>query len=370
MKQQHVSITIAARVGHSPIYPRLGQGLLGGTIVSVRQGDSEVAHSRLDELEHVFGTEFDRGELTVDNLRPVLWAAHWLKAVRPVAQRASELLTLAAVRAFEPGSKAARDCDAIARVMAGVATTEPHCLTALEASRKIRVPADFYAGERLGLGEDIATSALRADGIRAVCDLSVEDSREISRRTRDAYVGALGLPKGMPASHPDNCPDCNAIPTSSHGCGRDGIHQAGQTYDDSPFRIYGFAHEMLEVLQRINIKVAGRDAVYSHGLQPSEQMLADADSAMEAVWVLLDKIAGRGPMEADPQVETSQAAMIAEAAELQAARDQAEAIVEIADEQRAMVARIESQRRGLMALAAYIGETCTSRVLSAMERPA
>lgn len=338
MKQQHVSITIAARVGQSPIYPRIGQGLLGGTIVSVRQGDSEAAHRQLEELEHVFGTEFDRGELTVDNLRPVLWAAHWLKAVRPVAQRVSELLTLAAGRAFEPGSKAARDCDAVARVMAGVATTEPHCLTALEAARKIRVPADFYAGERKCIGSESASTALRADGIRA-------------------FV-------------PDNCPDCAAIPTSPHGCGRDGIHKARQAYDDSPFRIYGFAHEMLEVLQRINIKVGGRDAVYSHGLQPSEQMLAEADSAMEAVWVLLDKIAGRGPMEADPQVETSQAAMIAEAAELQAARDQAEAIVEIADEQRAMVARVESQRRGLMALAAYIGETCTSRVLSAMERPA
>lgn len=338
MKQQHVSITIAARVGQSPIYPRIGQGLLGGTIVSVRQGDSEAAHRQLEELEHVFGTEFDRGELTVDNLRPVLWAAHWLKAMRPVAQRASELMTLAAGRAFEPGSKAARDCDAVARVMAGVATTEPHCLTALEAARKIRVPADFYAGERQCIGSEVASTALRADGIRALL--------------------------------PDNCPDCAAIPTSPHGCGRDGIHEAGQTYDDSPFRIYGFAHEMLEVLQRINIKVGGRDAVYSHGLQPSEQMLAEADSAMEAVWVLLDKIAGRGPMEADPQVETSQAAMIAEAVELQAARDQAEVIVEIADDQRAMVARVESQRRGLMAMAAYIGETCTSRVLSAMERPA
>lgn len=353
MKQQHVSITIAARVGHSPIYPRIGQGLLGGTIVSVRQGDSEAAHSQLDELEHVFGTEFDRGELTVDNLRPVLWAAHWLKAVRPVAQRASELLTLAAGRAFEPGSKAARDCDAVARVMAGVATTEPHCLTALEAARKIRVPADFYAGERQCIGREVASTALRADGIRAFFSVPADEVRNL---TSDV--------------HSNNCPDCDAIPTSPHGCGREGIHEAGQTYDDSPFRIYGFAHEMLEVLQRINIKVAGRDAVYSHGLQPSEQMLAEADSAMEAVWVLLDKIAGRGPLEADPQVETSQAAMIAEAAELQAARDQADAIVEIADEQRALVARVESQRRGLMALAAYIGETCTSRVLSAMERPA
>lgn len=349
MKQQHVSITIATRVGHSPIYPRIGQGLLGGTIVSVRQGDSEASHSRLEELEHVFGTEFDRGELTVDNLRPVLWAAHWLKAVRPVAQRASELLTLAAGRAFEPGSKAARDCDAVARVMAGVATTEPHCLTALEAARKIRVPADFYAGERQCIGSEVASTALRADGIRAFFSAPADEARSLTS---------------------DVCPDCAAIPTSPHGCGRDGIHEAGQTYDDSPFRIYGFAHEMLEVLQRINIKVAGRDAVYSHGLQPSEQMLAEADSAMEAVWVLLDKIAGRGPLDADPQVDTSHTAMIAEAAEIQAARDQADAIVEIADEQRAMVARVESQRRGLMALAAYIGETCTSRVLSAMERPA
>lgn len=231
MKQQHVSITIAARVGHSPIYPRIGQGLLGGTIVSVRQGDSEAAHCQLDELAHVFGTEFDRGELTVDNLRPVLWAAHWLKAVRPVAQRASELLTLAAGRAFEPGSKAARDCDAVARVMAGVATTEPHCLTALEAARKIRVPADFYAGERQCIGSEVASTALRADGIRAFFSVPADEVRSLTS---------------------DVCPDCAAIPTSPHGCGRNGIHEAGQTYDDSPFRIYGFAHEMLNALRLIH----------------------------------------------------------------------------------------------------------------------
>lgn len=235
LQRQHVTVVIAARIGQTPIYPRIGQGLLGGTIVSVRQGDSEAAHSQLEALEHVFGAEFDRGELTVENLRPVLWAAHWLKAVRPVAQRASELLTLAAERAFEPGSKAARDCDAVARVMAGVATTEPHCLTALEAARKIRVPADFYAGERQCIGSEVTSTALRADGIRAFFSVPATEVRSVNSDV-----------------HADNCPDCAAIPTSPHGCGREGIHQAGQTYDDSPFRLYGFAHEILNALRLIH----------------------------------------------------------------------------------------------------------------------
>lgn len=334
---QQVSVVIAARVGQLPVYPKVGQGLLGGTITRVMVGDSLNHHEQLDELRLIFEREFDRGELGAQALQAELWQAHWYRTSRKALQRAADLLVLASSAGISSGSRLAQQCEGLAAVLDSIVNAKPQAHPIADALlRGDPIPADDTQRRA-----ELAASSLRADGI---------------------------IP-AIPAQ-PGNCQDCNAIPTSPHGCGRDGIHEAGQTYDDSPFRIYGFAHEMLEVLQRINIKVAGRDAVYSHGLQPSEQMLAEADSAMEAVWVLLDKIAGRGPLDADPQVDTSHTAMIAEAAEIQAARDQADAIVEIADEQRAMVARVESQRRGLMALAAYIGETCTSRVLSAMERPA
>ena len=51
------------------------------------------------------------------------------------------------------------------------------------------------------------------------------------------------------------------------------------------------AREMLELLQRINTKCGGLDAVLAHGGDPSEQMWQESRDAMEAIWLLLDKLA-------------------------------------------------------------------------------
>lgn len=230
-----------------------------GNVAKVFDGDAVEQAERLADLQLVFGTEFDRGELTVESLRPVLWAAHWLKAIRPIAQRASELLALASVRTFEPGSKAARDSDAVSRVMASVATTEPHCLTALEAARKIRVPADFYAAgakssglAMFGPGDNneqiipmvlkpgsltlTGASALRVDGIRPEALLTTEESQALAEQIRStaSAVETVGAELDEKAAH------------AAEG--------AGSTVgaDDSPFRLYGFAHKMLNALRMVH----------------------------------------------------------------------------------------------------------------------
>lgn len=308
-----------------------------GTVAKVFDGDAVEQAEQLADLRQVFSVEFDRGELTVESLRPVLWAAHWLKAVRPVAQRASELLTLASARTFDPGSKAARDSDAVSRVMASVATTEPHCLTALEAARKIRVPGDFYS--------------LDTDGTEPLCE-----------------ADELGLAKHHQATGTDQNSG-----SSEHLGGWDFSGPVLGFTRDQPAPVDSLtahAHEMHELLKLINVKVAGLNAVHEHGLEPSPRMQAEADSALEAVWVLLDKIAGRGPLEPDEEGWKATDDMVAEAADYQAGQDRAEAITELADDQLVLVGRIESQRRGLMALANYLGPTCSAQVLSAMERGA
>lgn len=308
-----------------------------GNVAKVFDGDAVEQAEQLAALQQVFSAEFDRGELTVDNLRPVLWAAHWLKAIRPVAQRASELLTLASTRTFEPGSKAARDSDAVSRVMASVATTEPHCLTALEVARKFRVPSDFYS--------------TGADGLPPLCEADpLALARHHQATGTDQHPGAAEHLVGWNFSGP--------------------VLDFTRKHPKPVDPLTAHAHEMHELLKLINVKVAGLNAVNEHGLEPSPRMRAEADSALEAVWMLLDKIAGRGPLEPDEECWKATDDMVAEAADYQAGRDRAEAITELADDQLALVGRIESQRRGLMALANYLGPTCSAQVLSAMERGA
>nr|WP_314586647.1 hypothetical protein [uncultured Pseudomonas sp.] len=275
---------------------------LTGNVTRVHEGDAVEQAERLADLQVVFGTEFDRGELTVESLRPVLWAAHWLKAIRPVAQRASELLSLAADRAFEPGSKAARDCDAVGRVLASVATTEPHCLTAIEAARKIRVPADFYAGE------DIAASALRADGIRPTAFLTSEESQALAEQIRSTANAVEAVGAELSESEVQATDD------------------AGSTVgaDDSPFRLYQFAHEMYELLKRIRVKVGAVHVVLNNGRQPSPTMQCECDQAISDIWSLLARIDGRDPLETDVDGRDARRAVIEASERHQAALDQAE----------------------------------------------
>jgi len=290
-----------------------------GNVVKVHEGDAVEQAERLAELQQVFGIEFDRGELTVENLRPVLWAAHWLKSVRPVAQRASELLTLAANRAFEPGSKAARDCDAVARVMASVATTEPHCLTAIEAARKIRVPADFYAARTkasdlgilgsAGYREQIIPMVRRGDGLAQIDDKIraryLEESLATGYFDRVALSGLRAdgiMPDGLLTADEPHDPgvklteqEVQAAFGAGSTVGADEIRTFAANADDSPFRLYGFTHEMHELLKLINVKVGGLHAVLNHGMEPSDLMQREADQALESIWALLARIEGRQP---------------------------------------------------------------------------
>lgn len=279
-----------------------------GNVAKVFDGDAVEQAEQLAALQQVFSAEFDRGELTVDNLRPVLWAAHWLKAIRPVAQRASELLTLASARTFEPGSKAARDSDAVSRVMASVATTEPHCLTALEAARKIRVPSDFYF--------------MGADGLPPLCEA---DPLALARHHQ-----AMGTDQHLRAPE-------HLVGWDFSGPVQDFTRDKPQPVDP----LAAHAQEMHEMLKRIGETVGVREDVLISGDTPTDQLDVEASRALEAVQVLLDKIAGFPPLTADPMPANSPTS-----------------------------SELERIKRGLMALAEYIGEIPMTRVQNAMERGA
>lgn len=110
LQRQQVTVVIGARIGQPPIYPKIGQGLLGGTIEQVFIGDAVEAHAKLSELHHAFSVEFDRGELTVPALRLALWQAHWWRSLRPFAERAADLLHLGATSGIAVNSLAAQRC--------------------------------------------------------------------------------------------------------------------------------------------------------------------------------------------------------------------------------------------------------------------
>lgn len=316
---------------------------LTGNVTRVHEGDAVEQAERLADLQLVFGTEFDRGELTVESLRPVLWAAHWLKAIRPVAQRASELLTLAASRAFEPGSKAARDCDAVGRVMASVATTEPHCLTALEAARKIRVPADFYEQtSKTGLFSLADLSALRVDGIRPTALLTSEESQALAEQIRSTADAVEAVGAELAESEPQAADDTGSTVGAN----------------DSPFAVYEFPHEMYAALRSVSENVGGMREVEKQGLAPTPEMLKVSAKVHSEVDELLGRIDGAS-CTYRPTALTDKK-MVEEAMRY---RDKQERKADSEDR----LGRIE---RGLLALANYLGRTTTERTLAAMERPA
>lgn len=307
-------------------------------INKVLEGDAIEHAEQLAQLQHTFGVEFDHGTLTVERLRAVLCATHWLSVIRPAAQRASDLLAVASERAFEPGGQACRDCKVVSRIMASVATHDLQAMSAPEAARKIRIPADFYSQpvqpRRAGQAEP-----------------PIRRSSEI---------------------HPDALANMRRFINTCHGSGLgspgSAVRQAGQIDDDALLRVYLFAYEMHCLLERIHVKVGGLRVVLQHGLVPTPEMQAKADRTMTDLQQLLDKIAGRDPLQADPDFVTSTAAMVAEAAEYQEAQARADAIAELAEDQLVLAGRIESHQRGLMALADYLGESCTKRVRSAMDQ--
>jgi len=53
------------------------------------------------------------------------------------------------------------------------------------------------------------------------------------------------------------------------------------------------APEMFSLLERIEVKCGGLNAVLGHGMEPSEQMWEDSQQALDDVWPLLCKVQGK-----------------------------------------------------------------------------
>lgn len=70
----------------------------------------------------------------------------------------------------------------------------------------------------------------------------------------------------------------------------------------APRHLVAQAQEMFDLLNRVNVKCGGLDAVLAHGSEPSKQMWDESREAMEAIWDLLDKIRGGAPAVDDSQV--------------------------------------------------------------------
>lgn len=182
LQSQRVTIVIAARIGQAPIYPQIGQGLLGGTIELVLPGDSVSQHKQLDELRLIFEREFDRGALSVDALKLELWQSHWYRASRQAMQRAADMLILAAANEIKiPGSsKLARECEGLAKVLDLFVNAQPadHPMgdallrgepvpDGLEVERLRYFATTLQTGVMTHADIDrIQASGLRADGIR------------------------------------------------------------------------------------------------------------------------------------------------------------------------------------------------------------
>lgn len=63
----------------------------------------------------------------------------------------------------------------------------------------------------------------------------------------------------------------------------------------APRHLVAHALEMFDLLNRVNVKCGGLDAVLAHGNEPSEQMWRESREAMESIWDLLDKIQSGAP---------------------------------------------------------------------------
>lgn len=196
LQSQHVTIVIAARIGQAPIYPQIGQGLLGGTIELVLPGDSVSQHKQMDELRLVFEREFDRGALSVDALKLELWQSHWYRASRQAMQRAADMLILAAANEIKiPGSsKLARECEGLAKVLDLFVNAKP---TDHPIGDALLRGDPIPAGDGV-LRLDLEQSALRVDGITHTALLTADESQALDeqiRVTADAIeaIGSLGL---------------------------------------------------------------------------------------------------------------------------------------------------------------------------------
>lgn len=189
LKRLMTTVVVATPIGSPPPYAKLGQGVMGGTIAAMAEGDAVEARFQLDELQHVFQREFDRGDLTVGALQLDLWQAHWYRASRQAMQRAADMLILAAGTDIPGSSKLARECEGLAKVLDLFVNAQPkdhpigdallrgEPVPSLDLSRGLGLIGQDGHQEQIipmvrtpdGLSRSEA-SALRADGIRPFSD--------------------------------------------------------------------------------------------------------------------------------------------------------------------------------------------------------
>lgn len=109
-----------------------------------------------------------------------------------------------------------------------------------------------------------------------------------------------------------------------HYCQGDAIQRMGEARElhaaqielyeaalGAPAHLAAHAQEMFDLLNRINVKVGGLNAVLGHGGEPSEQMWDEHNEAMDAIWDLLDKVKSAEIFEA-PTSTTEQSSAVAD----------------------------------------------------------
>jgi len=322
LQRQHVTIVIGARAGQPPIYPQVGQGLLGGTIEQVHTGDSISQHKQLNELRLIFTEKFDRGELSPGMLQRVLWESNWWRAILPVVERAADLLHLASASGINAGGLAAQRCAEIEAA-----------LTAMTRERIPETPIGdaLLRGEPVPLGDglrsqELEASARRADGIRPLCEADPVGLLHHAQAAEDS-----GLVEGVDYHDPANGPleitdaEADSINAKQWGAMVDYLEErlpAG--WDEGG----GFlVDKAIEALDALGLEPARKEAHATDG--PGSTV--GADDHLQRIAMLEETLVKTGYITLD---------------------------------------RLESLERGLMALAKAIGPLATEQTLKAMERPA
>ncbi len=162
-----------------------------GNVIRVHEGDAVEQAECLAALQLVFRSEFDRGEMTVGALQLELWQAHWYRASRLAMQRAADMLVLAAASGIPANGKLARECEGLAKVLDLFVNAKP---------KDHPIGDALLRGEPIPAGDgarhqELAASALRADGMHPTALLTSEESQALAeqiRSTADAVetVGA------------------------------------------------------------------------------------------------------------------------------------------------------------------------------------
>ncbi|MBD1586728.1 hypothetical protein [Pseudomonas typographi] len=68
------------------------------------------------------------------------------------------------------------------------------------------------------------------------------------------------------------------------------LREQATNLDAVPAHLALYAQDMFDLLRLINVKCGGLAAVVSHGGEPSDQMWAEHDDALDAIWPLMAKV--------------------------------------------------------------------------------